>query len=87
MGAGKAHGIHVSLATGADIAQLVGAGDSLADDLGKLDAGGIVGEKGHAPVKLFADGFIHLFMPMAKDHRAGTDQIVDIFSAVFIDDM
>ena len=37
-------------AAGADITQLLGAGHRIADRLGELEAGGVVGEEGHADI-------------------------------------
>ena len=86
MRAGKPHGIHVRLAAGADITQLLGAGHRIADRLGELEAGGVVGEEGHADIQLLAHGGVHFLMPVAEDHRSGADHVVDIFLAVLVDD-
>ena len=86
IGAGKAHGVHVGLAAGADIAQLLGTGHGPADFLSQLEAGAVVGEERHAALNLRVNGFVHLRVAMAEDHRSGTDQIVDEFIAVLVDD-
>jgi hypothetical protein len=85
-GAGEAHGVHVGLAAGRDVAHLLGAGHGAADFLGQFDAGRVVGEEGHAFRQLLEDGLQHFGMAVAEQHRAGADQVVDIFVAVLVPD-
>ena len=65
-GAGEAHGIHVSLAARGDIAQLLRTGHGAADLFGQFDAGGVVGEEGHAFGKLLIDRLQHFGVAMAQ---------------------
>ena len=86
IGAGQADGIHVCLATGGDIAHLFGAGDGATDFLGQFHAGGVVGKESHALVDLLVHRIQHFLVTMANQHRAGTDQVIDIFTAILIPD-
>ena len=83
----KAHCIHIRLAARGHEPDLFNTGHGLADLFGKFNAAGIVGKKSHSQRQLFQHRFKHFRMPMSNQHRAGTDQVIDIFVAVFIPDM
>ena len=86
MGAGETHGVHVGLGAGADIAQLLGAGDRIADRFGELDSGGVRGEECHALAQLRLDHLDDLGISVAQQHRARADEKVDIFVAALVPD-
>ena len=85
-GPGEPHGVHIRLASGRDVADLLGAGHVLDDLLGQRNPGAVVGEEGKPAPHLLGDGVGHFLVAVPEDHGAGADQQVDELVAVLVPD-
>ena len=86
MGPRKPDSIHIRLAAGSDKPNLFTAGDCATDGFAQLNPFRVVGEESHALGQLLKYSLHDFRVAMPKQHRAGPDQIVDIFIVVLIPD-
>ena len=81
MGPSQTDGKHIGLATGRNVAELLGTGHGFANPFGQFDPLRIVGKEREAIAQLFFDGLDDFGVAMPQQHGARADQVVDVLVA------
>ena len=87
MRTGQPHRVHIGFTSGADKPDLLSAGNGIRDFLCQFDAAGVICKEGKTLCHLLGHNLNHFRVAVTHNHRTGTDQIINIFSAILVPDM